>query len=64
MLNSMDKFASQVLQRTQELDKVTAAMTELLNQLFPPTVAEMLSNGETVEPEFYESVTIAFTYVV
>lgn len=57
----MEKHTGVTMQRIVDNNSATEAMKNVLNQLFPRTIALKLFNGETVEPEFYQSATVAFT---
>lgn len=50
--------------RTKELDHAIDGMQALLHQILPPSVAHKLQNGESVDAESYESVTIYFSDIV
>ncbi|KFD56414.1 hypothetical protein M514_02518 [Trichuris suis] len=53
-----------VEERTTELKAVTARMEMLLNSMLPRDVAVRLQNGQKIEPEYYQSVTIYFSDIV
>ncbi|EHB01295.1 Guanylyl cyclase GC-E, partial [Heterocephalus glaber] len=46
-----------VQERTEELELERRKTERLLSQMLPPSVAEALKMGETVEPEYFDQVT-------
>ncbi|ELT98642.1 hypothetical protein CAPTEDRAFT_109051 [Capitella teleta] len=53
-----------VAERTADLAMANTSLRNLLHQILPPTVAEKLSKGESVEPECFSSVSIFFSDIV
>src|SRR5690242_19565706 len=43
---------------------VSQRMEELLNRMLPSEVAHKLQNGQSVEPQYFDSVTIYFSDIV
>eukprot|EP01135_Chromosphaera_perkinsii_P006735 Nk52_evm22s564 gene=Nk52_evmTU22s564 len=58
------RLESLVKQRTKEVIETKARVEEVLHELLPPTIARKLISNESVEPSFYESVTIFFSDIV
>ena len=44
--------------------KIQVLSSRLISQMLPKTVAEALKNGEAIDPEHFDSVTIYFSDVV
>ncbi|OQV23665.1 putative Retinal guanylyl cyclase 2 [Hypsibius exemplaris] len=68
MMQALELYAlsleEKVAERTRELEKLTKNMESLLHSMLPPSIADKLSKGLTVEPEFYDSSTIFFSDIV
>ena len=68
MMQALEAYAlsleEKVAERTRELEKLTKNMETLLHSMMPPSIADKLSKGVTVDPEFYESSTIFFSDIV
>ncbi len=64
MMESLDEYVVHLEKRTKELDRALEDMASLLHKMLPPSVAAKLSVGESVPPEFYDSVTIFFSDIV
>lgn len=68
MMQTVEKYVEdledKIVERTNELTQVNARMKDLLCDIMPPQIAKKFINGQTPEPEFYESVSIFFSDVV
>jgi class 3 adenylate cyclase/ABC-type phosphate transport system substrate-binding protein len=64
MATYMNTLEEKVNDRTKELEDAMTRVKTVLHQILPPAVAEKLSNGEAVLPEYYDSVTIFFSDIV
>ncbi|CAF1192693.1 unnamed protein product, partial [Didymodactylos carnosus] len=53
-----------IKERTTQLEEEKKKTDKLLSQMLPPTVAESLKSGTTVEAEWFEMVTIYFSDIV
>ncbi|KAJ8405827.1 hypothetical protein AAFF_G00312640 [Aldrovandia affinis] len=68
MLRMLEQYSSNleelIRERTEELEIEKQKTEKLLTQMLPPSVAEALKVGCTVEPEYFEGVTLYFSDVV
>ncbi|XP_061089883.1 retinal guanylyl cyclase 2 [Conger conger] len=68
MLRMLEQYSSNleelIRERTEELEIEKHKTEKLLTQMLPPSVAEALKLGCTVEPEHFENVTLYFSDVV
>ncbi|XP_064205382.1 retinal guanylyl cyclase 2 isoform X2 [Anguilla rostrata] len=68
MLRMLEQYSSNleelIRERTEELEIEKQKTEKLLTQMLPPSVAEALKMGCTVEPEHFEGVTLYFSDIV
>ncbi|XP_073668982.1 retinal guanylyl cyclase 2 [Paramisgurnus dabryanus] len=68
MLRMLEQYSSNleelIRERTEELEIEKQKTEKLLTQMLPPSVAEALKHGTTVEPEYFDSVSLYFSDIV
>ncbi|XP_028838095.1 retinal guanylyl cyclase 2-like isoform X2 [Denticeps clupeoides] len=68
MLRMLEQYSSNleelIRERTEELEIEKQKTEKLLTQMLPPSVAEALKVGCTVEPEYFDSVSLYFSDIV
>ncbi|XP_051534258.1 retinal guanylyl cyclase 2-like isoform X1 [Myxocyprinus asiaticus] len=68
MLRMLEQYSSNleelIRERTEELEIEKQKTEKLLTQMLPPSVAEALKLGSTVEPEYFDGVTLYFSDIV
>ncbi|XP_062867316.1 retinal guanylyl cyclase 2-like [Trichomycterus rosablanca] len=68
MLRMLEQYSSNleelIRERTEELEIEKQKTEKLLTQMLPPSVAEALKIGGTVEPEYFDNVTLYFSDIV
>ncbi|XP_048349011.1 retinal guanylyl cyclase 2 [Sphaerodactylus townsendi] len=68
MLRMLEQYSSNledlIRERTEELELEKLKTEKLLTQMLPLSVAETLKTGATVEPEYFDEVTIYFSDII
>uniref|UniRef100_A0A8D2IZF6 guanylate cyclase n=1 Tax=Varanus komodoensis TaxID=61221 RepID=A0A8D2IZF6_VARKO len=68
MLKMLEQYSSNleelIRERTEELETEKQKTEKLLTQMLPRSVAEALKSGATVEPEYFEEVSIYFSDII
>uniref|UniRef100_A0A672T5D5 Guanylate cyclase n=1 Tax=Sinocyclocheilus grahami TaxID=75366 RepID=A0A672T5D5_SINGR len=68
MLRMLEQYSSNleelIRERTEELEIEKQKTEKLLTQMLPTSVAEALMRGTTVEPEYFDSVSLYFSDIV
>uniref|UniRef100_A0ABM5FV77 Guanylate cyclase n=1 Tax=Pogona vitticeps TaxID=103695 RepID=A0ABM5FV77_9SAUR len=68
MLRTLEQYSSNleelIRERTEELEMEKQKTEKLLTRMLPRSVAEKLKTGGTVEPEYFEEVTIYFSDII
>ncbi|XP_063160822.1 retinal guanylyl cyclase 2-like [Candoia aspera] len=68
ILRMLEKYSSNleelIRERTEELEMEKQKTEKLLSQILPLSVAETLKTGASVEPEYFEEVTIYFSDII
>ncbi|XP_042368618.1 retinal guanylyl cyclase 2 [Plectropomus leopardus] len=68
MLRMLEQYSSNleelIRERTEELEIEKQKTEKLLTQMLPPSVAEALKVGGTVEPEYFDKVSLYFSDIV
>ncbi|XP_048400881.2 retinal guanylyl cyclase 2-like isoform X3 [Stegostoma tigrinum] len=68
MLRMLEQYSSNledlIRERTEELEIEKQKTEKLLTQMLPPSVSESLKTGCTVEPEYFDQVTLYFSDIV
>ncbi|XP_060091325.1 retinal guanylyl cyclase 2-like [Heteronotia binoei] len=68
MLRMLERYSSNledlIRERTEELELEKLKTEKLLTQMLPLSVAETLKTGATVEPEYFDEVTIYFSDII
>uniref|UniRef100_A0A3B4USJ9 Guanylate cyclase n=1 Tax=Seriola dumerili TaxID=41447 RepID=A0A3B4USJ9_SERDU len=68
MLRMLEQYSSNleelIRERTEELEIEKQKTEKLLTQMLPPSVAEALKVGGTVEPEYFDHVSLYFSDIV